>query len=160
MALSIWGVVLLAAITMGALGASVPVGGSQSELASGTLSQSSVHETVYYDFGDTDFTRSHTLGAGVLNLQVTETGGSSGLDGFKLLVKMHRDGAWVDLLSGTDWDTATSTLLYVSTTGPHEIAASGTATAIIRLRGVAWKFQATAAGADADVTIKWSVTAS
>ncbi len=63
----------------------------------------------------------------VVTVTVTNAGTNS-LDDFKIEVQSHPDeSTWVAWLSDTDFDTATSTLLTVSATGPHELGASGVA---------------------------------
>jgi hypothetical protein len=62
----------------------------------------------------------YTGRGGTTTFEVCNTG-TAGLTEFYLQRQVHSTSSWVTWLQDTDWDTATSTLLSVSGTGPHEI---------------------------------------
>jgi len=100
-----------------------------------------------------------TMGPKV-GLRVCDVGTNAlGVDGFQILIKMDPDQEdWDTWLSGTDFDTATTILRSVSTTGPHEIGSNGCAWAIIDAAGV-WsiKAQASANTDPTTVTVRATV---
>lgn len=94
---------------------------------------------------------------GLIVFEVANAAGSGTLDGFKIQMQDHPDGQWYDYLSGSDFDTATTAMLFATTTGPHEVAAEGYAHAHVKARGYAIRFQASSASSTASVRIRGKV---
>ena len=90
----------------------------------------------------------------VLSFQVAAT--EHGTDGFKVQVKPHSAGDYIDYLAGADFDSSVlANMLFASTTGPHQLAAGGSALVIVNVRGAyAVRFQASASADHAHVAIK------
>ena len=85
----------------------------------------------------------------ILSMQVSVV--NNGTDAFLIELKTHRDGEWISYLSGTDFDTASSNLLFCSTTGPQELAADGAALVVCNIRK-AWGVRISASGTAGDDT--------
>lgn len=62
-----------------------------------------------------------------LALSVKNEAASAATNGFTIDIKPHKDSDWVPYLAGSDFDTATENLPFVSSTGPHELGAGATA---------------------------------
>jgi hypothetical protein len=90
----------------------------------------------------------------ILTLQIAAT--EHGTDGFKVQVKPHSSGDYIDYLAGADFDSLVlANMLFASTTGPHELAAGGKALVVVNVRGAyAVRFQASASADHAHVAIK------
>lgn len=94
-------------------------------------------------------------GIGLLNVEVCVT--SNGLNAFRVELKDHSDGEWYTYLSGTDFDTATSNLPFVTSEGPHEIEAAECAHFHMNARNAyAIRFGATAVTDPGFITIRAS----
>ena len=92
-------------------------------------------------------------GAETLLLDLTNTG-SYALDAFQFDYSVGASASWRTLLSGTDFDsTSIPSLVFCTTTGPHELTAGSTASLIIDVRGMyAVRFTASASGTATSVS--------
>lgn len=94
----------------------------------------------------------------ILGIRVCNTGDTNALDGFQLVMKIDPEQSTFDTwLSDTDFDTATSVLRSVSTTGPHEVAASSCAWAFVDTLGV-YSIKAQASSATDPTTVEVDFT--
>lgn len=90
----------------------------------------------------------------LMNVTACVTGGD--LVAFKVERKSSPNADWRDYVSGTDFDTATSSLPFIEAEGPHEIEADECAMFDLNVRGAyAVRFSATTNGGDdsAPVTV-------
>jgi len=88
---------------------------------------------------------------GRICFEVQNEDASDALDQFEVQIKPHwLANSWHTILSGTDFDsTGLATMIWATTTGPHECAAGGVAAAMIDIGPVyAVRFQAACAATD------------
>lgn len=82
-----------------------------------------------------------------------------GMNDFQVQLKHHPDGEWFTFLSGTDWDTASTSMLFCEATGPHEMADSGVANATISVRGAhSMRYRAQTDTTSATVTVRHTIS--
>lgn len=93
-----------------------------------------------------------------VNVEVANASGSQTLNDFQVQFLEHPNGTWHTVLSGSDYATATATLLFCSTTVPNTLAADGETNFHIDVRAAhAVRFAASVASGTADVTVRGTV---
>ena len=88
--------------------------------------------------------------------EVASAATGSTLSDFRIRVKAHRDGSYVTLLDGTDFDdTSLEALLFCTDAGPHELPVSSVAAFRAKVAGpAAMQLQAKAVGSTSTVTVR------
>jgi hypothetical protein len=146
------GLILLGAAV---LGATVHISNNGTEFTTGAVD---VGTTGFTTFSD-EYTWQPDPGYGESGLVVMQVynAGPGDLTAFKIQLLDCSDCEWYDYLSGTDFDTATSAMLFSTIMGPHEVTSNGYAHVHFKARGRAFRFAATSDGIGAKVTVKGRV---
>jgi len=72
----------------------------------------------------------------MLAIEVDNTGATT-FDSFKVQIRTHANGTYVDFLTDTDFDSITnSNMIFSTSTGPHEVVNGTKAHTIVRLPAV------------------------
>jgi len=88
--------------------------------------------------------------------EVENMANGSTLDQFQVQVKPHKDASFCTVLSSTDFDsTSLETLLFCTSTGPHELPLSSTCAFRCRVAGAAAvRLRAAAVGSSPNVKVR------